>query len=70
MYIRKYTIVGISHNHQDPISRIINQDKEPVGIYPWLAAVLMDYTTVRKGGKSSLTCTGSLISERYDHLFV
>ena len=66
----KYTIVGISDNLQDPISRIINQDEEPVDIYPWLAAVLKHYTTLDKSEKNGQGCTGSLISKMYEHQFV
>ena len=65
MYILIYTFVGISSDvHQGPISRIINQDEKPEDIYPWLAGVLMDYTTLRKKEKKYKGCTGSLVSER------
>ena len=64
------SFIGISADHQEPISRIINQDEKPEDIYPWLAGVLMDYTTLRKKEKKYKGCTGSLISERQNHLFV
>ena len=65
----KYIISGISNNHQKPMSRIVNEDKESLDTYPWLAGVIRDFSILRPNGKSSAGCTGSLISKMYDYHF-
>ena len=62
-------ISGILSNHQEPKSRIVNEDKESLDMYPWLAGVLLDFTLEKSKDKTSLGCTGSLISKMYDYLF-
>ena len=62
-------ISGISSNHPEPKSRIVNEDKESLDTYPWLAGVIQDFTLVKPNGERSAACTGSLISKMYDYLF-
>ena len=65
----EYMISGILSYHQEPKSRIVNEDEESLDKYPWLAGVIKDYSLVKPKDKISVGCTGSLISKMYDYLF-
>ena len=62
-----FAIVGGYSDRNRSRSRIINEDKEPPNIYPWLAAVKREYSLINTASDTSL-CTGSLISETYVYL--
>ena len=62
-------IVEITNNRREVIGRIINEEKELESDYPWLAAIVHDYSlgVPTDDTYNPSTCTGSLVSEMYDY---